>query len=183
MMILNLNLLSPVKKTRNEHVIRFLFIKNMLEVSLFVAAIVATALLLSWLVLQDDFNNLSGSSILINQGFSGYNQEIRKINQTNRNIVLAGQDFQPITAKLLELTNTMPVGIKLSSLNLERTELKLVLSGAAKTRDNLLDYQEKIKKISWVEKIDTQASQLFQKENINFEFTITIKKEKNDYAS
>jgi len=179
MMILNLNLLSPIKKYRNEHVVRFLFIKNMLEMSLFVIAIIATSLLLSWIVLQDDFNNLSSSSILVNQGMTGYNQEVRKINQINRAVVLAGEHFNSVTTELLELVNAVPTGIKLSSLNLDRPSFKLILSGTAKDRNDLLNYQEKIKEISWVEKIDTPASQLFQKENINFEFTITIKKEKN----
>ncbi len=177
-MILNLNLLSPHKKIRNEHVIRFLFTKNMLEISLFVVAIIATSLLLSWIVLQDDFNNLSGSSILINQGFSSYNQEVRKINEINRSVVMAGKQFSSITAKLLELSRAIPAEIKLSSLNIDQPNLKLILSGTAKNRNNLLNFQEKIKEISWVEKIDTPASQLFQKENINFEFTITLKKEK-----
>lgn len=177
MMILNLNLLSPNKKNRNEHVIRFLFIKNMLEISLFVAAIVAIALLLSWMVLQEDFNNLSSSSILVNQGFSSYNQEVRKINQITHSVVTSGQNFQPIASDLLELANTMPTGIKLSTLDLDRPNLKMTLSGVAKSRDDLLNYQEKIKEISWVDKIDTPASQLFQKENIDFGFTITLKKE------
>lgn len=179
-MILNLNLLSPAKKNGNEHVIRFIFIKNMLEISLFVAAILAIALLLSWKILQDDFNNLAGSAILVNQEFSSYNQEIRKINQINRNIVSAGKTFQPITAELVELAEITPPGVKLSSLNLDKPNLKLILSGMAKNRDDLLNYQEQIKKILWVDEIETPSSQLFQKENINFEFSIMIKK---DYAT
>jgi Tfp pilus assembly protein PilN len=150
----------------------------MLEISLFVIAIIATALLLSWIVLQDDFNSLSGSAILVNQGFSNYSQEVRKINQINRSVVMAGQNFTSVTDNLLELANTIPAGIKLSSLNLDRPALKLILSGTAKDRNDLLNYQEKIKEVSWVEKIDTPASQILQKETINFEFTITLKKEK-----
>ena len=179
-MILNLNLLSPAKKRGNEHVISFIFIKNMLEISLFVATILAIALLLSWDVLQNDFNNLSASAVLVNQEFSGYNQEIRKINQIDRNIVSAGKTFHPITIELVGLAEISPSGVKLSSLNLDRPNLKLVISGMAKNRDDLLNYQEQIKKILWVDKIETPTSQLFQKENINFEFSITIKK---DYAS
>ena len=152
----------------------------MLEISLFVAAILAIALLLCWEILQDDFNNLSASAILVNQEFSGYNQEIRKINQTDRNIVNAGKTFHPIASELIGLAEITPPGIKLSSLNLDRPNLKLILSGMAKNRDDLLGYQERIKKVLWVDKIETPTSQLFQKENINFEFSITIKK---DYAS
>lgn len=178
-MILNLNLLSPQKKIRNEHVTRFLFIKNMLEVTLFVIAIIANALLLSWIVMQNNFNNLSSSAILVNQGFSSYNQEIYKINQIDRSIVTAGKYFNPIIPQLLEFTKTVPNGIKLSSINWDRLNLKLIISGTAKNRNDLLNYQEEIKKITWIEKIETPSSQILQKENINFEFTITLKKEKN----
>lgn len=175
MMILNLNLLSPVKKMRNEHLVRFLFVKNLLEMSLLVAALLATSLLLSWLTLQDEFNNLSISTMLVNKGYSGYSQEIRKINKINHDITLSGQGYAALSPQLLELINTVPAGVKLNSLSFDRTNNKLILSGVAKERENLLSYQEKIKELLWIEKLESPSSQLFQKENVDFEWTIKLK--------
>jgi len=175
MMIINLNLLSPSKKTRNEHVVRFLFLKNLLEMSLLVAALLATCLLLSWVILQEEFNNLSSSTMLVDRGYSSYGQEIRRINKINHDVTLSGKNYFALSPQLLELIDTVPVEIKLNSLNIDRTNNKLVIIGVAKQRETLLVYQDRIKELSWVADLGSPTSQLFQKENVDFEWTIKIK--------
>ena len=51
----------------------------------------------------------------------------------------------------------------------------LVITGTALTRSALLRYQDTLNGISWITQVETPASQLFQKENINFEFRAKLK--------
>lgn len=170
-MLLNttINLLSKDKRGHLEHLTKFIFVRDVLEIILLVYTILAIILLWSWLVLQEDFNNLAESSTLVNREYSKYNQEIRQVNRDIRGFNQAAKYYSPTAPKLYEVINTLPKDIKINSLELNRAQNKIVLSGTALTRDALLNYQKILKQINWLENIETPTSQLFQKENINFE--------------
>lgn len=170
-MLLNttINLLSREKRGRLEHLTKFIFIRDILEIILLVYTILAIILLWSWIVLQEDFNNLAESSTLINREYSKYNQEIRQVNEDIKNFNQATKYYSPITPKLAEIINSLPEDIKINSIELDGAQSRVVLSGVALTRDALLNYQKALKQVSWLENIETPTSQLFQKENINFE--------------
>ena len=176
-MLLNtaINLLSKDKRTRLEHLTKFIFVRDILEIVLLVYAILAIVLVWSWMVLQEDFNNLAESSVLVNREYSKYNQEIKQVNTTIRNFNQASKYYLPISPKLSEIINFLPKEIKLSSLEFDRTQNKITLSGVALTRDALLQYQTILKSTPWLENIETPTSQLFQKENISFEVKANTK--------
>lgn len=152
---------------------KFLFVKNMLQFVIIVCAFLAVILLWSWLVLVDQFEDLSKSAMLLSRGFSSQNQEVRKINKiisaTERSI--AGFDL--ITPRILELIEKLPANIKLKSIDFDRCKNDLLLIGTAINRDALLQYEEDLRQITWVKNVDSPASQLLLKENINFELQIT----------
>ena len=175
MLILNLNLLSPTKKKSNEYIVHFLFLKGILEISIFIITILAIALILSWKVLQEDFDYLSASAILVNKGSSTYNQEIRKINKINRNLVISGKNFQTILPRFLEIANLLPASVKLTTLQLNLLDNKLLISGTALTRDDLLSLQDNLKQITLIKTFTIPPAQLFEKKNVNFELHIELK--------
>lgn len=176
-MLLNttLNLLSKQKRWRLEHLTKFIFVRDILEIVLLIYTMLAIILLWSWIVLQEDFNNLAESSTLVNREYSRYNQEIRDVNNLIKDLNKTSQIYLPITPKLSEIIQTLPKDIKLSAINIDRGLNNVTISGTALTRDALLVYQEQLKKISWLEKFETPTSQLFQKENINFEMRAKLK--------
>ena len=176
-MLLNtaINLLSKDKRTRLEHLTKFIFVRDILEIVLLVYAVLAIILVWSWMVLQEDFNNLAESSVLVNREYSKYNQEIKQVNTTIRGFNQSSKYYLPITPKLSEIVGSLPKDIKLGSLEFDRTQNKITLSGVALTRDALLNYQTILKQISWLENVETPTSQLFQKENISFEVKANTK--------
>ena len=93
MIIASLNLLSPSKKDRLEKLIKFIFIKNILETALIIFALLATALLWSWLLLVDRYDSLSQTSLLVNRTYSAYNQEIRQINRLIKDVNSASASY------------------------------------------------------------------------------------------
>jgi hypothetical protein len=176
-MLLNttINLLSKEKRGRLEHLTKFIFVRDILEIVLLIYTILAIVLLWSWRVLQENFNNLAESSVLVNREYSKYNQEIRQINGNIRNFNQAAKNYSTFSPKTAEIITTLPPTIKINSLELDRRQSKAVLSGTALTRGDLLNYQKVLKQINWLGNTETPTSQLFQKENINFEVKAQIK--------
>lgn len=168
------NLLPPEKKSKLEKLVRFIFLKNMLEIVLVTAAILATSLIWSWLTLQEDFNSLSESAVAVNQELTVHNQEVRDANRQLESFNEAGRGFKRLLPELLTVTENLPQDIKLDSLELNREDLTLSIAGIAETRQALLNYQEKLKEIPWLGTVTTPISRLLQKEKIPFEFKIKI---------
>jgi hypothetical protein len=175
MIHLHLNLISPQKKSGLNRLIKFLFTKDILEMVVFVSAIIAIALLWSWLILTEEFTGLSESAVLVNRSYTSYNQEVRAANKTINNLYDSSEGFVPIVPRLLELIKIMPPNVRLAALNLDRRQNELVFSGTAQTRDALINFQNIVKTIPWLEKITCPPSQLFQKEDINFEIKAELK--------
>ena len=175
MLNLRLNLLSPYKINKIENLAHFIFIKGILEMVIFVCSLLSISLLWSWLVLQEDFTNIATTASTVNKEYATYNQEIRLVNQTMREVDLASNNYSAITPRLKEIADSLPGNIKLSSLQIDRLNKSISIEGTALTRDDLLKYQETLKNIAWIGQVDTPISKLLQKENINFSFTKKIK--------
>ena len=86
-----------------------------------------------------------------------------------KNIIISAEDFMPFTPKILEIAAALPPNIKLIGLDINRVNNTISLSGTAATRAALLNFQKVIRDIGWINGITAPNSQLFQKENINFE--------------
>jgi Tfp pilus assembly protein PilN len=175
MMNIDINLLPVVKKNRLEYIVNFLLVKDILELVVLICSVLAAILIWSWIFLEKDFATLAESAAAINREYYTYNQDVKNINNLVRNINLAGQNFVPITPKLKELISSLPYDIKINSLRVDHPAQTLIINGTALTRSALLNYQDVLNKISWITKVETPASQLFQKENVGFEFRAQLK--------
>lgn len=173
-MNIKINLLPPAKQKRLENLVKFIFSKYILEIVIFFVSIIAIMMLWSWMVLQDGFAKLAISSITINKENVTYNKDVRNINYKIKRLQKSSQAYNPITPYLQDIINNLPANIKLNALYINRDSKEIVLQGVAKTRQALLDYQTKLKKITWLGSFDTPISKLFQKENVSFEFKIKI---------
>lgn len=176
MMILRLNLLSPQKKTGLAVMIRYLFIKEMLEFTIFTCALLAIAYLFSWLLLSQTLDDLASSSLLVNREFPTVNQEIHAINVTIKEITLAGASYAPVTPYIIQLATTLPPTIHLTSISIDTESNAVRLTGVAQTRAAFLDYQNVLGSITWLKGLNTPTSELFQKENINFEIRAQLQR-------
>ena len=174
MMNINLNLLPTAKKNRLESTINFLFIKNIAELFLMVVAIATAVLVWGWIFLEEDFASLTSSANLINREYYSYNQDAKNINTLIKNVSVASKNFSPLNPRLHDTINSLPPDIKLSSLQLDTQAQTLTLTGTAVSRAALLHYQEILNTIPWITQVETPISQLFQKEDIQFEFNAKL---------
>jgi hypothetical protein len=176
MMNLRLNLLPPRKKRALECAVNFLFAKGMLELVIFFVIIITTALIWSWILAQEEFISVASSTVLVEREYSAYNEDVKNANRLIRNIGFADRGYMLLTPKITELMMNLPGNIRLNSLQIDRRTQTITISGTALTRNALIDYAETLKKIPWLGSVETLASELFQKENISFEFKTTINK-------
>ena len=174
-MNIDLNLLPVAKKSRLEYIVNFLLTKDILELVILICSILTAALIWSWNFMENDFIALAESDTAVNREYYSYNQGVKNINDLIKNINLANQNFVPIAPKIKELINSLPNDVKINSIQLDRHGQTLVINGTALTRSALLNYQQILNNISWITQVETPASQLFQKENINFEFKTKLK--------
>ncbi|MDD4476542.1 MAG: hypothetical protein PHY40_00040 [Patescibacteria group bacterium] len=174
-MRIKLNLLSNFKKTRLKQMTQFLFLKNILEITIIASSLLAIAMLIGWLVMEDQYIQTAQSTNLVSKQYSVYNQEIKKINKSIKDINSAGAEYFAISPIIMEFAQNLPKDIKINSLDIDRRTQTLIITGTAKTREALIDYQEKLKIVSWIDGVVTPISQLFQKENVNFEFKMKLK--------
>ncbi len=175
MMNIDLNLLPVVKKNRLEYIVNFLLTKDILELVILICSLLTAALIWSWNFMENDFIALAESANAVNREYYTYNQDVKNINDLIKDINLANQNFAPIAPKIKELINSLPNDVKINSIQLGRQGQTLVINGTALTRSALLNYQQILNGISWITQVETPASQLFQKENINFEFKAKLK--------
>lgn len=164
-----INLLPDNKKDRLHILIRFIFAKDLLELSLLFCSLLAIVFIWSWLTLQDEYNNMAQSAILVNSDNSVRNREIRETNGILRQFNHSTVNYIQVTQQLNELIMTLPDDIKLNSIVLDQTPKQLIISGTARTRAALLNYENVVKQYSWLKNVTAPVSQLLQKENINFE--------------
>lgn len=164
-----------MKKNRLEYITNFLLMKDILELIVLICSVLAATLIWSWVFMENDFISLAESATSVNREYYTYNQDVKNINDLVKNINLANQNFVPMIPKIKDLINSLPDDIKINSVQIDREAQTLGISGTALTRSALLEYQEVLGQIPWITKVETPASQLFQKENINFEFKAALK--------
>lgn len=175
MLALRINLLSPEKKTNFKNVMRFLFIKEMLEFTVLTVTLLAMMYLFAWWVITQAMADVVASSLLINRETPPINHDIQDLNRLTRNVILSSQDYAQISPLLFELANNLPSDIKLIAIDFDRQRNTVTLSGTAATRDSLLNFQKIVSETSWISGVSAPTSQLFQKENISFEMRGSLK--------
>ncbi len=170
-----INLLPDNKKNRLEILVRFIFAKDLLEISLLFYSLLAIVFIWSWLTLLDEYNNTAQSTTLVNRENSVRGREVRETNSIMRQFNRAASGYTALTPKLNELITTLPIDIKLNSMSFDRTQNNFIISGTAQTRAALLNYEAVVKQYLWLQNVTSPISQLLEKENINFEIRASLK--------
>lgn len=125
--------------------------------------------------LAEQLKTLETSSSLVNKGYENYNFEVAEINKKIANITAAGQQYRVLSPRMMEIMENLPVNIKINSLHLDIFSQNITLPGVARTREDLLKFEESLKNIEWIASVDLPKSQLFQKNDIPFAIKITTK--------
>ena len=175
MIVHNLNLLPEKQRQYLRLFLWLTWLKNILAYAFLVLLVLVAFLALVYKVLLEESHNLSERTAAVNKNYNTYNQEIVEVNRKIQSLILSGEKYRLLSPRLFEIFNNTPDDIKLQSIELDFNGRTMVVPGTAKTRTALLNYEQALKNISWVEKADLPKAQILQKENINFQITLTIK--------
>ena len=100
-----------------------------------------------------------------------------KIKELNKNLIkirLKQKEMIIWTPIIEELSEIIPTGIYLTDLSYQESLEKLSLRGIANTRENFLNFQDRLNKSSCFEEIEAPLSNLIKKNNVDFVFNIKM---------
>lgn len=180
MMELVLNLLPQEKKRETKFIVALALTKDTILRLAIIIFFLLFFLMLINLTLDEQLSTLETSSSLVNKGYANYNFEVAEINKKISSINVAGKKIKVLTPRLLELMEKTPNNISLNELHLDIQTVDFNLPGTAKTRDNLLSFQDILNNMSWITETSLPKSQLFQKDDLPFQIQLkTTPLEKN----
>jgi len=175
MIPIRLNFLSPHKIQNLQTMVIFQLGKGVLEIILIVICITGIGLLGVQKILQDYFNDLSGTIALTQSHHQQTNRDVKEINQTLAQLEKIQTEYRPFSPLLPQILNILPDNIYLNSFGIDLQKNSITLSGFAKTRDQLLNYKKKLESISWIKFVNWPLSQITKKDDLPFTLELLLK--------
>lgn len=173
-----LNLLSAEKKKNLDKLINAQFIKSILELFLVVICFSAVFILISQNIMEIFYRSINNNVPLVNSFYSDTNDKIRHINNVLKDASDIQAEYLAWTPLIAELSASIPTGVRLTTLNMNKANGQFIFSGSARTRESLLAWQKNIEKINCANScrliMNIPASQLTKKDNINFSLTASF---------
>jgi len=169
--MINLNLLPPTQKDylRHEHI--YLYLRSVIFLILTFSLVISAMLLGARLLLQDHFIALVTSSNEVNDHNGPIDHDIESLNQNLAKIKSIQTDFVKWSSILTTFARTIPPGVQITYLDLERSTLTFSLSGVAATRDSYLQLKDNLEALPYFEHpIEAPFSSILQRENVKFDF-------------
>jgi len=178
--MITLNLISPAQKKELLLLRVFIVLKNAINVLMLSLIFIAMIILLSKLVMQNNFNRTIDEYNRNTRTGQLFGQEIKQFNHHLLIIKSIQDDFTTWSDFLINISNITPNDIVLYSLSVDKNAREVQISGRAKTRQALIDYQANLEAVKCFEEIciectcfegvEIPLSVLLEKENIDFKF-------------
>lgn len=106
-------------------------------------------------------------------------QTLEEDTKNLNNLLLKNQGFRRGSQSSLEIfreiEKVIPAGAKLTVFSWTEAAGKIVLSGRAQTRDDVLALEKRLKDSPFFEKIESPLANFLEKNNVNFNFTFYFK--------
>lgn len=101
--------------------------------------------------------------------------DVKRLN----NLLNRYQEFQgeriSVVGVFAELQKIAPQGIKLDALSFDEATGKIIISGKARSRDDVLAIENGLKKSYLFERLESPLNNFLEKENANFSFVFYVK--------
>lgn len=163
-----LNLLSPIQKDALRARIIYAMIERfmiMLVMSMLIASII---LLLVKIRLTQNLSQVVARQILSTE-YVTVNRDIKELNRLiGRVEAIQGQFISP-SLLIRDFASRTPNGIMITGFDAELRTRSLRIAGIALERADLLAFEAALKESSFVDRIESPISNLFQKRSVNFQ--------------
>lgn len=101
-------------------------------------------------------------------------QRVQQFNERLAAVANVQKGFQPWSATLAAVSDVLPAGVTLSTLDLDGIKRSLHLTGVAASRDALLALQRAFSSSTRFKNPTTPVSNLLEQSNITFDMTVDI---------
>jgi Tfp pilus assembly protein PilN len=172
----HLNFLSANKRKLLLTMLYLQFFKGLLEIFLCIVSLACIILLGGQWVMQTYFNTLAADLTYMTKQHADTNRQIHTINTILKRTDTIQSRYNLWTPNLVALFSSVPDAITIDTATLDASTHTYVVSGSAASRDDLLQFRDRLQKISFVDSVDIPLSQLTFKEKFPFSLTIKIKK-------
>jgi len=173
-MEIHLNLLPPERKKILTHIYLVLYLRFLIEILLFYSLIVAVSLIFANQYLRANLSINQVQTAAADDVYARMNLEIKTVNQQLKNIDAIQSSFVAWSPLMADLLKTISPAITLSGLDFNKDNNEMIIRGAAKTRDELLAFKERLTALDWIKKLEIPVSSLTTKENVNFTINATF---------
>ncbi|NUM25166.1 MAG: PilN domain-containing protein [Candidatus Buchananbacteria bacterium] len=163
--MINLNLIPPSKKNELRLTQFYIMIKNFVIAILLINILSAIALLSAKVVLQNHFNRIVEQTTLTTKYANTLSQDVKNFN-TQLNAVASIQSEYLLWSKFfIDFSKLVPTGIGLDSITIK--ENRILLTGIASTRDELLSFQKNLESSPLFFNIEVPIDNLLRREDID----------------
>jgi len=169
-----LNLISPQQKQELQLRQFYIVIKNLTILFLLLTIIIAIILMASKIILQNNFNEIIASTTLTTRYNNIINKEIESFNKQLETATKIQKNYIAWTNFIIEFIPLVPENVSLYSLNLTRENGQAIISGFARTRDDLLKFKDNLESFNSLSEVNIPLESLFIKENIDFRIEAKI---------
>ncbi|RJR31039.1 hypothetical protein C4569_03305 [Candidatus Parcubacteria bacterium] len=174
--MITLNLLSPEQK-KEIRLLRFFIVTKIIIIYLLLFLIItAIVLLFAKMILQNYFNKVVANYNLNSKTGALLSQDIKQFNKKLKSIQSIQNDFVPWSDLIFKINEIVPENILLYAIEIKKTSGDLQLTGRAKTRDDLKNFEKNLNDSGLFESIKIPFTSLLEKENIDFKITSSLKR-------
>lgn len=172
--MIELNLLSPEKKKKVNDIIRFVFMKSILELCVVLISLMGIITLMSQKILEDRFNQIALQTTLITSEHTPVGQKIKSINTRIRQIEYIQRPYHPLSIPFQKMREQTPKGVQWKSISFQENG-RVLLEGEANTRQELLEFRDALTKLPFVQQVEAPLSTIVSATHVRFTFTIILR--------
>lgn len=145
-------------------------------------------LVIGWLVLGLAIMGVSWYLALENMRTNGVNmndavdtsslvtEEVREANQVLRVAQNWMNGWSSVVDRVPAIVEAVPAGVEISSISFSEEDNALMVKGSSNAREKVLEYQEKLQLLEFVDKVEAPLSNFASGVKISFSFTIWLEK-------
>lgn len=173
--MISLNLINPVEKKVVAKELLVLMFRNIVSMFLIVVILIGVMFMICRIYLQTNYHQIVAQGTAVTLENKWINEEIKVLNNDLKTANKVQAGFFKWSQFLVDFFELVPEGNQITSLYFDMTNRKMQMSGKSLHRDNLLRLKENLEKSDLFTDLDSPLSNLLSRENINFNFSASIK--------
>lgn len=144
---------------------------------LLAVAVVAVSFFVANKILKNFYDVVSNTSFLIQTQIESP-IEVREVNRKVREASAIQESSFPWLRSLAVISRNLPRGIYVESLDIDKEEEKVNISGIALTRESLVYLRDNLRNSDSFSELDLPLENILKKENIYFELEVKMNMDK-----